>query len=49
MPAISFTPKEIHIIVQMLVFLMEQELAFDYASKQQLEVIRTKLQNVKDG
>lgn len=48
MPTLSFTAKEIHIIVQLITFMMEQELAFEYAKKSELNSIRNKLQNVKD-
>ncbi len=49
MPAISFTAKEIHALVQMIVYLIEEGVAFEYATKAQLESMRAKLQNVKDG
>jgi hypothetical protein len=49
MPAISFTPKEIHALVQMLRQMIDDDTAFEYARKQELEQIKTKLQNVKDG
>jgi len=43
-----FTPKEIHIMVQLIQTMVEMEIAFEYAKPAQLEVIKTKLQNVKD-
>lgn len=48
MPTINFTPKEIHIIVQLIQALVEAELAFEYAKVTDLERIKHKLQNVKD-
>lgn len=48
MPTLLFTAKEIHIIVQMIAHMIESEDAFEYATKAQLEQIKTKLQNVKD-
>ena len=47
MPILNFTAKEIHIMVQLLVLMMEDGVAFDHAKKSELETIRTKLQNVK--
>lgn len=47
MPQLAFTAKEIHILVQLIVCMMDNDLAFDYAKKQELEALRSKLQNVK--
>ncbi len=48
MPTLLLTPKEIHILVQMIAHMIESEEAFEYAKTGQLESIRNKLQNVKD-
>lgn len=53
MPAISFTAKEIHIIVQLIRLAVDDD-AFmlslsEYAKTREIEIIKTKLQNVKDG
>jgi len=48
MPTLIFTPKEIHIIVHLIQATIEAELAFEYAKVNELERIKTKLQNVKD-
>jgi len=47
MPIVSFTAKEIHIIVQLLLLMMEEGAAFDYAKPSELRMLREKLQNVK--
>jgi len=48
MPTLLLTPKEIHILVQMIAHMIESDDAFEYASTAQLENIKNKLQNVKD-
>lgn len=48
MTTLIFTPKEIHIMVQLIQTMIELDIAFEYAKPAQLEVIKTKLQNVKD-
>lgn len=48
MTTLVFTPKEIHIMVQLIQILIEMEIAFEYAKPAQLEVIKSKLQDVKD-
>ena len=47
MPIVSFTAKEIHIIVQLLLLMTENELVFDHAKPSELRMLREKLQNVK--
>lgn len=47
MPILSFTAKEIHIIVQLLLLMMEEGTAFEYAKRSELDALRAKLQNVK--
>lgn len=47
MPLLILTAKEIHILVQLINCLVEADLAFDYARKNELNAIREKLQNVK--
>lgn len=47
MPVLSLTAKEVHIIVQLIALMLENELAFEYAKKSELDVLRNKLQNVK--
>lgn len=48
MPQLALTAKEVHILVQLIVAMMESNEAFDYAKKSELNSIRNKLQNVKD-
>lgn len=48
MPQLALTAKEIHILVQLIAAMMENDVAFDYAKKSELNSIRNKLQNVKD-
>lgn len=47
MPLLTLTAKEIHILVQLINFLIDSGEAFDYARKNELNAIREKLQNVK--
>ena len=48
MPLLTLTAKESHILVQLISAMMDADLAFDYARKNELNAIREKLQNVKD-
>lgn len=47
MPVLNFTAKEIHIMVQLILLMKENGLAFDYAKQSELETLRNKLQSVK--
>lgn len=48
MPILSFTVKEIHIIMQLIRLAVEDGLDLsEYAKKSELEVLKNKLQNVK--
>lgn len=48
MPTLILTPKEIHIVVQLIAAMIESEVAFEYAKHVELSRIKDKLQNVKD-
>lgn len=48
MPTLVFTAKEIHCMVQLIRLHTEEGEVFEYATKRELETLRTKLQNVKD-
>ena len=45
---INLTPKEIHIIVQLIRLGMESGEVYEYAKKSEIDQLRNKLQRVKD-
>lgn len=48
MPTLSFTAKEIHLLVQAIRLSTETGELLDYGKNREIEQLKTKLQNVKD-
>lgn len=47
MPILNFTAKEIHILIQLILLMKENGIAFNHAKQSELETLRNKLQSVK--